>query len=158
METMLRDSPISSANRDKFVEIVSQVVDAVKRECNLLHEVKYHKMEYEPRIVNLLRHYSWGVSQQITLNNDFCWLQDTRFTRTGKIAKNAYVLNFWDNPVRDFLDYENYQVSFGEASEPPGLLCGRLRSCGKWRRRLVYLELNCYIFSFHLQFIFVLLY
>ena len=107
---------LDGRNRDKFVEIVSQVVDAVKRECNLLHEVKYHKMEYEPRIVNLLRHYSWGVSQQITLNNDFCWLQDTRFTRTGKIAKNAYVLNFWDNPVRDFLDYENYQVSFGEVS------------------------------------------
>lgn len=114
-----KDSPFNrylmeGQNKEFFLEKVSQLVDLVKREVGTLCDVSYSSMEFKPRVIDVVSRVPWFGSAHTRLNNEFCWLKDTRFTPTGRISKNAYVLNFSDTPVtlRPSTD-KTTRISFG---------------------------------------------
>ncbi len=90
-------------NQALVKELVSFVLDSLRGKVKLIAEFTPYQFEFEPRPVRY-----WDGYITVEECNQFCWLEDTRFTRTGKISKNAYNLHFYDKAVHSNNEPQTY--------------------------------------------------
>jgi hypothetical protein len=106
---------LTDRNQELFLELLDKIWFAVKNQSQILIPFTLDNMAWYPGVHEYMRQ-EFGINRMIRQNTRFNYIVDNRFTRTGKISKNAYILNFWDHPYNDSLTLttDKSHYSFGE--------------------------------------------
>lgn len=84
---------LEGENQAAAIQMIQKVKDVAQSFTTHTDLIDIDRLKFRPGIVSREINI-FGLKRIEKFDTQFCWLEDTRFTKTGKVSINAYVLHF----------------------------------------------------------------